>query len=177
MKVPEFEIVGIYPLYGRRGRNLSMSGHVYIIDWDLDIRGFEIKTKVDGETRVLDPLLNSFDHESQERVTFPAVSMGSKMYELQKAIQSELKKEGEKFFKTFDFPKLFPATMTEFRFWHLGPEQQKELTKKYNLYQKWKKEIDESPKRKKSFHKKGQSRADFGKFVSPPLRTDLKKRK
>lgn len=112
---PKFEIVGLYPLYGIIGAKLVMSGHIYLIDWDLDIRGFMIhchaKPEQDNPKRqntAYAPGGKNWDYEEKKIVVYPIVStIRGKWLEKVKEV---LIKAGQEKFKKFVFPENFPKS-------------------------------------------------------------------
>lgn len=111
-KVPEFEVVGLYPLYGLEGEKLICSAHIYIIDYDLDIRGFVVHYFVDKEAEVFVPTATAYDHEDGKPVRYPVFATNNK--EFHEKIKEELKKEAKECFKKFSFPKKFPRNYKQY---------------------------------------------------------------
>ena len=112
---PKFEVVGLYPLYGIKGAKLVMSAHIYIIDWDLDIRGFVVHHHVKPlpddprqQCEVHVPMGKNWDYEEKKDVKFPVISTmrGKWIHKVKEA----LLKEGAEKFKKFVFPEKFPTS-------------------------------------------------------------------
>ena len=103
----EFEVVGVYPIYGVRGKFLSFSGHIYLIDKEMDVRGFRVLISADGKHKVNEPTQIEYDHEEKKNVRFPIVKTGQDWWEKAKnALLEEAKKET----KGFKWPKKFPKS-------------------------------------------------------------------
>lgn len=108
----KFEVVALYPNHGIKGQYLSMRAHVYIIDWDLDIRGFLVIVSKGKPTKVTDPMMTAWDFQEKKPVRFPVTKcMSSNILEEAK---KQLKTKAEELFETFKFPKDFPKNYKEY---------------------------------------------------------------
>ena len=114
MENKKFEIVGLYPIYGTYNKFLVFSGHLYLLDLEMDVRGFKIRLSLGSEeSMVFDPLISEFDHEEGREVDFPVVS--SINQEWWDEIKHEFLKFAEKEIKRFRWPKKFPKNYKEYK--------------------------------------------------------------
>ena len=120
MKNQTFEIVELYPMYGIPKAKLILSAHVYLIDHDIDIRGFtvhvhskEIKDDPKRTSKVYDPMAIAWDYDENKLVRFPIITMIND--EIMDSIKQELINEGKKKLKSFKFPKNFPKNFFEYK--------------------------------------------------------------
>lgn len=108
----KFEVVALYPNHGIKGQYLSIRAHVYIVDWDLDIRGFLIIVSEGKPTKVCDPMMTAWDFRENKVVRFPVTKcIGSGILE---EVKEHLKLRGEEEFKKFDFPEGFPKGYADY---------------------------------------------------------------
>lgn len=115
-----FEIVELYPMYGIPKNKLVYNAHVYLIDYDLDIRGFVVHAfakdhpkNVKQQSKVYSPMAFAWDTDEEKVARFPVVSMTDKT--LIDDIKKELIIEGKKRIKTFKFPKKFPKNFMQYK--------------------------------------------------------------
>lgn len=125
---PKFEIVELYPMYGLKGLKLVFNAHVYIVDWDLDIRGFVVHyfAKPDPENPKRQniayfPMVKCWDYEEKKLASFPALSSISGKWG--DKIKEALIKAAEEKFKKFLFPENFPKSY--FVYLEMGKDKQK----------------------------------------------------
>jgi hypothetical protein len=125
---PKFEIVELYPMYGIKGKKLVLNAHVYIVDWDLDIRGFvvhyQVKPDPDDLKRqnmVYFPMAKSWDYEEKRVISFPTISTISGKWG--EKIKVALIKAAEEKFKKFLFPENFPKSY--FVYLEMGKDKEK----------------------------------------------------
>lgn len=113
MKI-NYEIVGLYPLYGYPEQHLTFSAHVYIIEpLPMDIRGWMINYKVEGDSYVYVPMGKNYDYEEKKVIGYPIIESDQKDWLF--LIKQDLIKEAKKEFETFKFPPRFPKGFAEYQ--------------------------------------------------------------
>ena len=113
----KFEIVGVYPRYGRKNNFMVFSGHVYFMEpLSLDVRGFKISICNGKPNRIYDPMEMAYDHEDEEICRFPVFKFcGEERENLMKEVYQSLEKEAEKEFFKFSFTENFPKNYNEYK--------------------------------------------------------------
>lgn len=111
-----YEIVGLYPKYGRKGGFLVFSAHVYFLPpLDLDVRGYKINFTTKKDSKIYDPTEISYDFESQEVGRYPVIKfLGDGHKEMLTSLYQDLIEEAELEYKTFSFTKSFPKNYKEY---------------------------------------------------------------
>lgn len=93
---PRVEIVGIYPEKFRQGVHATF--HVFLPDFDMDIRGGIIKMRKHKPPLVFLPQASGTDDESGKIIHFPVISFTNAEYEkkLREAVIQAVRKELKK---------------------------------------------------------------------------------
>lgn len=116
-EIKKFEIVGLYPRYGRKNNFMVFSGHVYFMEpLNLDVRGFKITISKDKSNRVYDPMEMAYDYEDEQISRFPIFKFcGEENKTLMQEVFKSLEEEAEKEFLKFSFTENFPKNYNEYK--------------------------------------------------------------
>jgi len=99
----KIEIVEMYPYERIDAKGVFKANmHVYVIDWDLDIRGFTFHRKGD-KYKVFFPNNRNFDRDEQKMVRFPVLNFSRK--EKNEIFIKVVVEEAKKYFIKEVFPK------------------------------------------------------------------------
>lgn len=111
----KFEVVDLFPMYGKKGMFIHCTAHVYLIDFQFDIRGWQVRysKKKDALCYTMPPMGEAID-EDGNFCRYPLFSSMSKEYDVHEHIEKALLEEAKKRLKTFKFPKDFPRCWGEY---------------------------------------------------------------
>jgi hypothetical protein len=96
IEIPVIEVVEFYPnKITKKGHKLEGTLHIYIIDWDVDIKGINVTCKANGYWFFGMPNKLGWDVDEKDNIRYPIFSFMDR--ERQRMFMAQIKKQGTEY--------------------------------------------------------------------------------
>lgn len=139
---PSYEIVELYPKYGKKGEFIVFTAHVYFLipPIEFDIRGYKVKYVVSEKNEVYDPTGLAYDFEDKKVARYPIFKlMGEEGEKLMENLKGDLEKAAAEKYAIFRFTENFPRNYKGYKNFLKEKNQNQRGQKKSKNYSEFKK--------------------------------------